>query len=248
MVATDAPLPQPATQAEQPPHVWSRSKPLGFDQTVSALGGIAAPLLAGFSLATVVQLVTGSHVARHIRYPAAAITVFALAAVLLLYSLQFSALALGYRAAPQRRLDYFPEAADDEAVMATVRRRQWGEEEMWRIYSARAGVLYNVGLLAFLVGLLLVLIPPEHWSAQRGIAVGLVSGAALLELIWALSNARRPKWLLPSYQDVTVPAIDDEGISTVFIDTATASLTAEIRSLTQAVQALREDMTGPTPI
>jgi hypothetical protein len=41
------------------PGKWSRRRPIGFLSAVSTTGGIAAPLLAGFSLTTVVQI-TGS--------------------------------------------------------------------------------------------------------------------------------------------------------------------------------------------
>lgn len=39
--------------------VWNRRRPINYPKQIEMAGGIAAPLLVGFSLTTVTQLVTG---------------------------------------------------------------------------------------------------------------------------------------------------------------------------------------------
>jgi hypothetical protein len=67
--------------------VWSKRRPIGFPNAISTTGGIAAPLLAGFALTTVVQIVSAE---RPPRLANLAVASFTVAAALLLYALQFS--------------------------------------------------------------------------------------------------------------------------------------------------------------
>jgi hypothetical protein len=93
---------------DEPPKVWvwSQRRPINYPKQIEVAGGIAAPLLAGFSLTTIAQLVIGQD---HPWLSEWAIASFALAAGLMVFALQLSAAALGYTAMPSERLDYFPE-------------------------------------------------------------------------------------------------------------------------------------------
>ncbi len=92
------------------PRVWNRRRPINYPKQTEIAGGIAAPLLAGFSLTTVAQLVIGSD---RPWLSGWATALFAAAAAFLVYTVQFSATALGYAATPSDRLDYNPEAASN---------------------------------------------------------------------------------------------------------------------------------------
>jgi hypothetical protein len=128
-----------------------------------------------------------------------AIAVFAMAAALLLNSLQFSATALAYAATPSERLDYVPEATSDAGLLGVIRRRRWEEMDLRGRYIRRARFCYNTGLLAFLGGLGLIIVPhgSGSWPAGQLIGVIAVGLALLFEALWILSNARWPKWLFP---------------------------------------------------
>jgi hypothetical protein len=194
-----------------PESIWFRTRPVGNDRMVSTTGGVAAPLLAGFCLAAIAQLVSADDPPNTTPY---GIAFFAAASVCLLNALQLSAIALGYWASPSQRLDYYPEARFDDKALAKVRDRQWQETRVRLRYVRHAGNLYNAGLVGFLVGLMLILVPddPWPWPWVSIITVLVVALAIVLELVWAISGSRRPRWLLPDPGSQPAPTVDPERI------------------------------------
>jgi hypothetical protein len=195
--------------------VWNRRRPINYPKSLEMTGGIAAPLLAGFSLTTVTQLVIGRD---HPWLSEWAIALFAIGAALLVYALQFSSTALSYAATPSDRLDYNPEAALVPEVLQVVRKRQWEEMELRAKYTVRAKYCYNLGLMAFLGGLGLILVPHQAWPWPLGRVVGVfVVGASLIvEALWTLFDGRRPKFLLPTEFSRLPDSIPDEGAEYLF--------------------------------
>jgi hypothetical protein len=167
------------------PRVWNRRRPINYPKQIEMAGSIAAPLLVGFSLTTVAQLVIGRD---HPWLSEWAIALFAVAAVLLVYAMQFSATALGYAATPAERLDYNPEAAFEPDILRVVRKRQWEEMELRAKYTVRTKYCYNFGLLAFLGGLGLILVPHHAWPWPWGqfVGVAVVSVSLIIEVMWIL--------------------------------------------------------------
>jgi hypothetical protein len=178
------------------PRVWSWQRPINLTKQAEMVGGVAAPLLAGFSLTTIVLLVVSSYRPWLAVY---AIAMFALAAALLLNALQFSATALGYAATPSERLDYVPEAAANTHILGAIRRRQWEEASLRSRYLVSARFCYNFGLLAFLGGLGLIIVPRSSWPWPAGqfIGVAVVGMSIVFEILWVFSKARWPKSLFP---------------------------------------------------
>jgi hypothetical protein len=174
-----------------------------------------------------------------------AIGSFAFAAALLLYALGFTAIAVGYSGTPAQYLDYYPEAASKGAILAKVREQQWEEAKLRRAYSSRAAVCYGLGMVSFLLGLAFTLVPqhPWPWPFGRIVALAVVWVAILFEVIAVLSNASRPKWLLPVSGVGDVPMnrdpLEDEGQSLLFIArTDTKALTEETKTLTEELRRL----------
>jgi hypothetical protein len=177
------------------PRVWSRRRPINQAKEAEMVGGIAAPLLAGFSLTTVAQLVISTYRPWLAGY---AIAVFAVAAALLLNSLQFGATALGYGATPSERLEYIPEVTSNTGLLGVIRKRQWEEMNLRTRYIRRARICYNTGLLAFLGGLGLIIVPRSWpWPAGQLIGVIAVGLSLFFEALWVFFNARWPKCLFP---------------------------------------------------
>jgi hypothetical protein len=222
--------------SEDKPRVWSRRRPINYPKQIEMAGGIAAPLLVGFSLTTVAQLVIGSD---HPWLSQWAIALFAIASALLVYAMQFSATALGYSATPSDRLDYNPEAAMEQDILCVVRRRQWEEMELRAKYTMRVKYCYNFGLLAFLGGLGLILVPshdwPWPWSRLVGVAV--ISVSIVIEVMWTLSDAQRPKWLLPTSSSAMPDSLPNEGANYLFTDDGTDDIA---RSLHRCVELLEQ--------
>jgi hypothetical protein len=64
---------------------WRKPTPLGYANAIDSVGGVAAPLLAGFSLASVIVI---SDDAENFRWSGAAILGFTIAAVALVGTVQ----------------------------------------------------------------------------------------------------------------------------------------------------------------
>jgi hypothetical protein len=197
------------------PRVWNRRRPINYPKQIEMAGGIAAPLLAGFSLTTVAQLVIGRD---HPWLSDWAVGLFAIAAALLVYALQFSATAIGYAATPSERLDYSPEAELKPDILRVIRNRQWEEMELRAKYTTRTKYCYNLGLLAFLGGLGLLLVPHQAWPWPWGRLVGIIVMviSLIIEVMWTLSNAKWPKWLFPTTSSISPDKLSDEGAKYLF--------------------------------
>jgi uncharacterized protein YegP (UPF0339 family) len=179
------------------------------------------------------------------RLAEAAVALFAVSAALFLYALQFTGLALGYRASPGERQAYYPETKTDEKALDKVRKQQWQETKLWLTFSAQAGTCYNLGLLCFLLGLGAVIVPRDTWSPGRVVALSIVILAIAFEATWVLSNASRPTWLLPTRRSpkvayTRVPDIPDD-VRDVLMERRTMP---ELRELTTELERLRSVLEG----
>ena len=197
------------------PRVWSRRRPINYPKKIELLGGISAPLLAGFSLAALAQLASAGF---HPRLYQWTMGLLAVAAVLLIISLQMGAESLAYAATPSERLEFNPEASEEPAILAKVRERQWQEMELRARYSFRASVFYNLGVSCFLGGLGCLLVPSTWHPLPLGRLVGMLAiGCALvLEGCWIFSNGKWPKWLFPRDSARQPDAIGDGGAGMLF--------------------------------
>jgi hypothetical protein len=146
---------------------------------------VAAPLLAGFSLTAIVELV-GRSASLHNDL---AIMSFSLAAVLLILAIQAGLTAAMYQATPAMRIEWEPEARIDDIVAQKVRQEQWADEELAMLYRKRVRYEYNLGIIAFLIGLVIVLIPhPWSWSVPRLVGIGAAVIVVVLEIIGLLGK------------------------------------------------------------
>jgi hypothetical protein len=143
-------------------------------------GGVVAPLLAGFSLATITLLVTSTTRPRLGEWAAAA---FAAAVGFLLFSMQVAPLALSHSVTPQERIGWYPEAAKSSPALEYARLEHEVDSQLVFHYWRLAGGAYDLGLLSFLTGLVLVLYP-RTWTIGSGIAFGIAVAALMVELRW----------------------------------------------------------------
>jgi hypothetical protein len=205
------------------PAVWRRLAPLGYASGLVSFASVAAPLLTGFSLTAVVELVGRD--ARGTRGDVA-IAAFSVAAGLLIYAIQ-AGLAAGQLAVPpDQRAAQVPEARGYHGWMEQLRSQQWRDTNLAERLFFRTRLAYNFGILAFLAGLFAVLLPgPGDWNLARIAALTAAGGAGVVELI-VVSEWPRPasRWLLPTLQKRREPRL--EGAATVVepdkIDTAAA--------------------------
>jgi hypothetical protein len=162
-----------------------RPNMLGYAEALRGLGGIVAPLLTGFSLAAIATLVTASDAPPLAEWASAAL---ATAVALLLFSMQVAFLSLTRNSSPADVLTWRPEATVTEEALASAREAHAADfAEMTRLGKLSFGA-YGTGLLAFLAGVLLLMVPGE-WTLAWAIAVGITAVALALETWWMLAFA-----------------------------------------------------------
>jgi hypothetical protein len=142
----------------------------------------------GFSLLAIATLVTANDPPRLVGW---AIGAFTVTVAVLLFSMQVAFLSLNRNSSPADILSWRPEATVSVHELQLARAAQAaGFREMKRLgkISFRA---YHLGVVAFLIALLFLVIP-KTWSGGRIAGVVAVASVLSLELWWALANKR---WL-----------------------------------------------------
>jgi hypothetical protein len=186
---------------------WVTPYLYGEAEALNSMGTIAAPLLAGFSLAAMVQTLTITK--SQARWPDAALLLFMVAAVLFVTTVQAMFWARGYQATPQQIKEWWPDA-DDAERMELLRREQKRHAAGFRMWSDRARITYTFALLCLLAALTLLAVPPpsqESASVLRWLAVAAGAAAFIAESVWTMGSFTSPKWmawLLEPSQDDTV--------------------------------------------
>lgn len=188
---------------EDAPKLWRRPDPTGYGIGLISFATFAAPLLAGFSLTTIVTL-SGSLDNRGTRGDIA-IAAFSVATVLMLFTLQAGLVASQRAIPPDQRASQYPEARHYHEWMGRLRSNQWRDEKLaWRIY-VRCRWTYNLGIIAFIGGLIALLIPdkwddPHPGPIFRIVAFAVAVIAILIEIVLAISKPTGvSNWLIPGF-------------------------------------------------
>jgi hypothetical protein len=153
---------------------------------MDSVGTVASPLLGGFALASVVVISDDS---RNFRWPGAAIVALAVAAILFLGALEasFNARRFIWSAADVKA--WWPEIAIGSGDEDLLRVEQSESFDLWVKWATWARRMYNVGVLALLLGLGSAIPPPpgrQVQAALRWCATGVVFAAFIAELAWVL--------------------------------------------------------------
>lgn len=199
-----------------PTRVWKRPGSIGDAEAIRGMGGVVSPLLAGFALATVAVLMTSADPNKTPLAPWAVLCLAA-AAVAFLYVMQYSFLAVRSGSAPSSYIDWEPEVTLQPERLERLRLEQAADRRLFTLFNRRAGWLYDVGLLLFLAGLALVVVP-SRWGIANVIALTVVGLAFAIEVLWILADpfAAVGRLLNPVRSDVeaavkaTVDPVDQE--------------------------------------
>jgi hypothetical protein len=186
--STDAP-PPPSVVAPLK-NTWNYPVPYGGPAAIEGMGLIAAPLLAGFSMALVVLVIDKYN---ELRFPDWALLLLVLAAVLLIMSVQFTFSARSYFVTPDQLKEWWPDLGD-ERRWKQQRPAQWRYYDRYQMWAGRARRSYNAAIMVLLLAISVVLVPkPEHAvsvSRARWISIAIPLGGVLFELFWMWSDLR----------------------------------------------------------
>jgi hypothetical protein len=180
---------------EPPPFVppkWRKPAPLGYAPAMDSLGTVAAPLLAGFSLASVVVI---SDDAGNFLWPGLATLGLVVAAIMFVGAVQCSFNARQYIWSAADVLAWWPDLEEGSPREIRLRYEQDLAFGRWKAWVNWARITYDVGILALLAALALV-IPPLHSAGVQGALRWVASGVAFVacagEASWiVISSIRR---------------------------------------------------------
>ena len=186
---------EPGPSVGQSQGYWEPPDLYGAAEALNSMGTIAAPLLAGFSLAAMVQTITIK--TSEARWPDAALLLFMLAAVLFVTTVQAMFWARGYQTSPIEIVGWWPDATDPQRLKL-LQREQRRHAAGFRMWSNRARVAYSVALLCLLAALTILAVPPEsygHAAFLRWLTVAAGAAAFVTETLWITASFTNPRWM-----------------------------------------------------
>jgi hypothetical protein len=164
---------------------WQAPAPPGRGSATDSMTGIAAPLLAGFSL-TLIGVIAQDPT--NFRWPGATLVTLVITMSLLIASVQFGfhARARLYSAAEIRdwRPDFFEKKQD---ILAEQQRFH---EAQWELWADRARLTYNAAICILAVSLAMT-VAPSHGSkevALRWSASALALAGGVAEVSWIAAD------------------------------------------------------------
>lgn len=165
---------------------WRRPGPLGYGPAFDAVGNVAAPLLAGFSVSTIGIVLTAEAT---IRWPGAVFIALTLAAASFIMCLQCNFHARPYFYSPAEAADWWSES-DFRERREDIQAEQENDLGIWYTWMNRARRLYNLGVFALWAGIAFALMPPPGEShalaVARWVAVGIAGVVIVIELLWGI--------------------------------------------------------------
>ena len=167
---------------------WRKPAPLGYANAIDSVGGVGAPLLAGFSLASVIVI---SDDAENFRWSGAAILGFTIAAVALIGSVQCAFNARGYIWSAADVRGWWPDMEENSEREERLRAEQDWAFGRWQVWTGWTRRTYALGILALLTALAFAL-PPSHsvgiQDSMRWAASGVAFAASAAEACWIVVN------------------------------------------------------------
>jgi hypothetical protein len=168
--------------------VWRKPAPLGYANAIDSVGGVAAPLLAGFSLASVIVI---SQDAENFRWPGAAILGFTISAVALVGTVQCGFNARQYIWSGADVLAWWPDLKENSEQEERLRAEQAWAFGRWQAWTAWTRRTYALGIFALLTALAFAL-PPHHnlglQGSLRWTATGIAFAASAGMACWIVAN------------------------------------------------------------
>jgi hypothetical protein len=150
-------------------------------------GGVAAPLLAGFSLSA---LLAASMDRDHLRWPGVTTLVLACASVALITAVQCSFRARSHLWSPSDVHAWWPDLNAERE--AQLQYEQAANYDRWNVWDAWQRRTYNAGITALFGATATALVPTNDsvQPAVRWIAAAVAAMACLGEIVWTLVDKR----------------------------------------------------------
>ena len=170
---------------------WRKPAPLGYANAIDSVGSVAAPLLAGFSLASVIVITDD---AVNFRWPGAAIFGLTRTAVSLVGTVQCAFNARQYIWSGADVLTWWPDMKENSEREERLRAEQDWAFRRWQAWTTWTRRTYEMGVFALLASLAVAL-PPQHAVGVQGslrwAASGVAFAACACEASWIITISLR---------------------------------------------------------
>jgi hypothetical protein len=170
--------------------------PYGAPAAAETLSTIAAPLLGGFSVALAGVVMQADEA---FRFPGVALLLLSIATVLLLLCVQCGFWARHHFATPDQMIAWWRdyEASPQRQRMVVLEQRR--SYDLYKRWAGRARRAYRYGILAFMAGIMVTLVPEgTGWQPRiRWAAVAVMGAAVVAEVLWMASASPRLRRRLP---------------------------------------------------
>lgn len=182
---------------------WRPPQPAGYLDSIQAVGGFAAPLLAGvsFTLAVLALQSPTSPAAPFSRWPDATLLCFVVAGLAQIATIQTTAWTRRYMCTPDELAQWYPAELTDGQPSAWLRNVQHSHLRQAMRWANIAKLFFHGGILALLLGIIAACVPsgqigPVRWAVLAVCGVGLLGElAAWVRAIFLSAPLRRRVWL-----------------------------------------------------
>ena len=180
-----------STQSVASTDTWGPPTPIGYHAALQSIGGIAAPLLAGFSFTMTSVLLTARD--HPIRWLNVALALFVAAGLVLIFAVQSAVWLQSYAAKPSDDMDWYRQNVSGNSPDASLVTQQIEDSNKAGTWAKATRRLYNLGILLLLAGVTTAVVPPGSISHQRAVVIAIGAVGFLVELGWVIGSWMR-KW------------------------------------------------------
>ncbi|MBE1535587.1 hypothetical protein [Actinomadura algeriensis] len=181
---------------------WRPPVPLGYLESIQAVGGFAAPLLAGGSFTMAVLALQSSVPGPSVvsRWPNAALALFITAGLLQIATVQATAWTRRYTCTPEDLLQWFPGDQIDGAPDRFLTNMQASHLRQAYRWAGAARGLFHAGVVALVCGLLVTCVPHGQVTGPRWAVIVVCAAGVVGELLWLVRavfldrGLRREAW------------------------------------------------------
>lgn len=159
---------------------------MGYLESVQAVGGVAAPLLAGGSFAMAVLALQSSVLGAEAvsRWPDASLALFVAAGLLQIAAVQATAWTRRYMCTPGDLLQWFPGEQTDGVPTQFLLGMQRSHLLQAHRWANRARGFYHAGIVALLTGLLVACVPRGDLNGARWTVLAVCAAGVFGEFVW----------------------------------------------------------------
>jgi len=168
-----------------PAGTWGAPSPIGYYAALQSAGGIAAPLLAGFSFTMTSVLLTNPDVCR---WQNVTLALFVSAGILLIFAVQTSLWLQSHAVKPSDYKEWYPDKVVEGYPDADA--FDWHTKNVAKAeaFAKATRRLYNLGILLLLAAVTTAVLPPSAVTTPRYVVVGVAAVGFVAELVWVFKS------------------------------------------------------------